>query len=354
MLNPDRHEWQSSRESDAHSFELRDLMTTIRQSRRFLLLAVIAGMAGGYFLSMLFPTRYVAEAVLLADPPQTRVSDLRPDGTSIASDPLVIRTIVGTIGSTLIVERAIQNLAPDTRAALLPAKSAASSYVSEALERLTSYVGASPKKDDESRAERRVTNYVERRLNVDNDAKSYIIQVRYTASNPDVSAAVANSVAHAYLDYRSEQKRQTYQQTSTNLGGKLASLQAELKEAERKAQALREEVRIQDLRSEALTGSKQEQVIAEKAEAYAKVRGAEREAQAIAAVYEQFLLRQREAEGRQDLPETDVRLLSPARAPLDPSGPGKGLLMALGTVAGLLAGISFATLRSRFRREQEL
>ncbi|MFD0462864.1 hypothetical protein ACFQY9_14400 [Microvirga aerilata] len=197
----------------------------------------------------------------------------------------------------------------------------------------------------------RLINHVSGWLDVANGGRSYTIQVRYTSEDPMLSAAITNTLVNEYLAYTSERKRQIYVQTGSNLSNKINSLKHELQSAERNAQMLREQVRIQELRSGALTGSKQEQVISDNAQAYANAREAEREAQAIAAVYERFLLRQREAEGRQDLPGADAWLLSVARPPLKPSGLGRSLFLGLGGVAGFFIGASCAVVRFRRKRD---
>jgi uncharacterized protein involved in exopolysaccharide biosynthesis len=358
MLNPDRNLLSAVPEPVYDSTTLGDVLSAIRQNKLIVSSALILGMVGALGLSKFFPDRYTAQALLIASPAMSRIADLRRETEALQVDPMAIRTIVETLGSIPIIEKAVQSLPPNVHESLAASaatkKNASIPFCPAALCQSNSRNGepdgAAAGQSTDARA---ITNYVLHNLKAENGGRSYIIQIQYLASDPEMSAAITNAVVSEYLSFRTEQKQRFLNETSVNLKAKLASLKDELQEAERAAQVRREQVRIQERQSESLTGSQQEMVVSEKADAYAKLRQAEREAQAIASVYEHFLLRQRELEGRYDLPETEVQLLSPAQVPLAPDSVSSKVILGLGGLAGLLVGVSGVTLRFRRKKVSE-
>lgn len=77
-----------------------------------------------------------------------------------------------------------------------------------------------------------------------------------------------------------------------------------------------------------------------------KLRELEREAAARRSVYEAFLLRSRETGEQEGLNTVNIRVLSEARPPLDPSGKSRKLVVIAGLIAGLLAGFAITAVRN--------
>lgn len=358
MLNINEYAQTRQLEQNPNAFTIIELIAAIRTHKFMVSAAVLVGVLTCYALSQVITPRYTAEAVLVADLPSSRIFDIVQEGQQTAADLLAMRTIVETIGAPPIIERAVQKLPADVRTALehtalhqgRSSLTLCPAFLCQAFTRSADASSNEDGSESSSRDVERLINHISGRLDVNTGGRSYTIQVRYTSEDPVLSAAVTNVIVNEYLAFTTERKRQIYVHTGSTLAIKIDSLRHELQSAERNAQMLREQVRIQELRSGALTGSKQEQVISGNAEAYANARDAEREAQAIAAVYERFLLRQREAEGRQDLPGADAWLLSIARPPLKPSGLGTSLFLGLGAVAGFFVGVSGAAVRYRRNR----
>ena len=78
--------------------------------------------------------------------------------------------------------------------------------------------------------------------------------------------------------------------------------------------------------------------------AFVKLRELEREVDASRAVYEAFLLRARETGEQETLNTSNVRVISEATPPLDPSSLSRRVIVAAGGLIGLMAGIGFAVL----------
>ncbi|WP_165838796.1 GumC family protein [Roseicella frigidaeris] len=486
--------------TNREAFSLSDLTKSLRQ-RKLLLLAMCGiGALGGLAFSRVLTPSYFAEATMVAEPPSVRtrtVSELAPDGVQMPPDPAITRTTVETVSSPLIIDRALRSLPPAIQATLTrealgdsngkpswspcaPGAAGLVGHLPAVLQQPAQTVcdfftpPAEPASNEpaEVQERRRLAAYVAKKLQVDNTGRSYTVRVAYTASDPQVAAAMANAVVNQYLAYRTELTSQNNEETAATLEAKLASLSEELRAAERNTQQMREQVRLQELRSGALTqqqatelmtglltvrmkltnaearldaaskgsGSaggaaatevlssptiqqlrkqeaeldrqeaqlsstlgpshpnvrsvrqelsqtrrliaeevsrvtrslqtevnaarrqevnivetlrQQEKAIAANADAHAALRQAERQATALAQVYDHFLLRQRELNGRRDLPELSTRLLSAATVPLKPNGATASTLTGLGGLGGLLIGSSIAVYRGRRQRQND-
>lgn len=84
----------------------------------------------------------------------------------------------------------------------------------------------------------------------------------------------------------------------------------------------------------------------------------ERETAAVRAIYEDFLKRMQETSVQRGIQQADSRILSTAVAPMHPSEPRRPLILALGLMLGLIAGVGGVLLRETmqtgFRTAQAL
>ncbi|WP_417432399.1 GNVR domain-containing protein [Hoeflea sp.] len=74
------------------------------------------------------------------------------------------------------------------------------------------------------------------------------------------------------------------------------------------------------------------------------LRELERKANATRGIYEAFLTRSRETSERSNLSTRNVRVISPAEAPLQPMGPSRKFIALGGMIAGFIAGLGLALL----------
>lgn len=319
---------------------LRTIGTAILRNKRTVILATVIGAVAAFGIATRMKPNYAAEVALISDANLSGIVELQRGDPVMPVDPSATQTIVETIGSNVVVRRAIDALPPEVRAQL-----ETSAQVDEQIAKMDLPAGGDPEALATLRTSL-LSRYMTRELEINNSGRSYTIYIRYRSASPEVAAAVANTVATAYLDYRAELKRAGYNSSLTNLGRELTTLKAELQQAERTAQVMREQMRLLAVRSEALTGRQQEEAIAKSAELFSRQREAEREAEAAAAVYERLLLNQRETQSRIDAPELNVYLFAPAVVPTRPSGfNAKPALLVLGTVAGFLIGTTIALMR---------
>ncbi|RFC64414.1 hypothetical protein DYI37_08880 [Fulvimarina endophytica] len=79
---------------------------------------------------------------------------------------------------------------------------------------------------------------------------------------------------------------------------------------------------------------------------FVKLRELEREVEASRAIYEAFLLRARETGEQERLNTANVRVISAATPPLDPSSMSRRVVVMIGFVAGLLAGLGLVLIQA--------
>lgn len=317
------------------AFTLGDLIAAILRHKGLVIATALAGALGGALIGRQLTVSYLAEATLIADTSLSGIVDMTHGDMQPVIDPSATSTIVDTVGSPAVVSRALQTFPPELRARLLEGSDIGKQADASA---------DAPAVDTESL----LADHIWENLQIFNSGRSYVVYVRYSAEDPDTAAEVANAIARAYLEYRSEMSWRSYEQMLGSLGGEIATLKVELQDAERTAQTMREQVRLLALRSEALAGRPQLEAIEENSNLYARQRQAEREAEATASVYERLLLSQREIQSRLATPELNVQLFSEATAPLKPSGFNLApVLLVLGLVGGICAGASLALASER-------
>lgn len=341
---PDFRETSAGAES-AHgplTVTLADLSASVLRHWILVLIITLVGAAGGFVLAKRITPHYKAAAALISDATLSAISDGAPREGGTIIDPSVTPTIVESIGSPVVLARALGTLPP----ALLE-RLKAESKVKEHMAPTSDPAAA------QELEQAMLVQFMSQTVQVTNSGRSYVVYVNYTSTDPELASGVANAVAQAYLDYRTELKRGGYSEILGSLKTEIGTLKSELQTAEGTAQTMREQVRLLAARTEALAGRDQEAAIAQSSGLYARQREAEREAEATASVYERLLLNQREIQSRLNTPELDVQLFALAPIPLRPSGFNlKPVLLVLGLVAGFCLGASIALLRDRLETKR--
>lgn len=320
----------------AASFTLGEVFAAIRRSPLLVLLFTALGGGGAFVAAKAMPDSYSATAKLISDADRAGIIQRTEPGTQVTAEDAATATIVETIDTPVSLAYALDALTPGQQTELIVT---------------AEFPPDEPMTEAQQRAQ--LLRHMSRSLDVTHSGRSYVVNITYNSESPELSATIANAVAQGYLKSRSDLRLDVYQQMLVNLDRELDTLTRDLEEAERRAQTTRERGRLMQLRFETLTGQRQTEAIEASAEVYAQQREAEREVQATAAVYEQLLLEYRRIQSRIGAPELTVQLFAPAVVPLTPAGfNAKPIILALGLVAGFLAGSSLAILRSAWQRRR--
>lgn len=317
-------------------FTFADVFRVIRKN--LLISVVLAGLggAGAFMVAQGLPERYSATARLISDANRSGLITTNNEGPDETGDATATSTMVETIGTNAVLTHALAVMSPEALALL-----AQSAKVDPAPADLD---GAD---EDSVQA---LLRALSQNLTVNNSGRSFVVNLGYLSESPVLSADAANAVAQGYLNYRLELRNAVYAKMLTNLQQQISDLTNGLEAAEQTAQTMREKVRLLAQRNDVWVEGRQDQAIAENAQLYASQREAEREVAATAVVYERLLLEHRQIQSRMGEPEIAVQLFSPATVPTRPSGFNvKPILLMLGIIAGLLAGLSIGLVRERMQ-----
>lgn len=317
------------------SFTVLDLLQTA--GRHWFLVTVLAGAlgAGGFFAASTMKPSYSAEAVLISDARRTGIVEIDGEARDSFEDASATGTVVETVASDVVIRRALTALPP------------------EAVEQLRLMSGVTAAAEEGTPVTDETTviaRYISDVIEVDNSGRSYAIAVRFVSDDPALSAGIANAVAQSYVAQRSDMRRETYARMLQGTEAELAKLRSQLRDAESRAQTAREQSQLLTLNSRTLSGEAQRRTIAESAALFATQREAERDAAAVASVYERLLAERSNLTSRMDLPELNVQIFAAAPVPQEPSGMNpKPVLTGLGVIAGALMAISLGLMIDRAR-----
>ena len=230
----------------ASELQFQELVTILRRRKGMILAIAVVGTALTTAGALLIPPRYTAKAQLILDPQYLGRAGEQAPVLDRAEEDSVIPTQVTTLLSRDQMERARNSLAkdPDFLAAI-KAQTARTAIADaawradvEAVQREvepwmprswprgTQAVGAAAPKPAAPGVPTRED--FERRLKAYQEPGSHVVAVTYTASSPDVAAAVANRTVQLYVEGQSEQKQATTNSELTWLGERIPALKAEL------------------------------------------------------------------------------------------------------------------------------
>jgi succinoglycan biosynthesis transport protein ExoP len=171
---------------------------------------------------------------------------------------------------------------------------------------------------------RNAVEIVKKNLNVVSSRSSRIIQITYDSRNPQLAADVANTLAQTFIEQGIEVKRRAAHRTQMLLSLQLGVLKNDLVRSE--AELAAEEHGDRKFISHNLLN---------------------REVDADRRFYETMLQRVNDARIAAAVPESNIRLLGPARAAMQPYKPNWPLNLAIGMFAGLILSASWVMLREQ-------
>ena len=175
---------------------------------------------------------------------------------------------------------------------------------------------------------------LERRLKVAQDGRSEIITVRYTSRNPEEASIVANKAVQMYID---GQNAQASKYTSLEL----ARLRARISEArnnmETTTSAVQKASQEWNLAARARDGDQAR-------EAYDRLRGLEREAAASGLAYSKLQNREKELLGQREGTGSEIRILSLATPPDQPSSHNPIIFILPALIIFLIGGSFIAVI----------
>jgi capsular exopolysaccharide synthesis family protein len=186
-------------------------------------------------------------------------------------------------------------------------------------------------------------------LEVRRSGLSYAIDIAFSSLDPEKAARIANAMADAYIRDQIEAKSQTALHGSEWLEERMKELRVQMNSATLRVQEFRAK-RDYSIRKRPESASERDQrttvkgIIDSNPEDYT-LEELQTTADTYRRVYESFLQALTTAVQRQSFPVSDARVITQATRPLDKSHPRSKLILALGAMLGLVAGVGIAVVR---------
>ena len=173
---------------------------------------------------------------------------------------------------------------------------------------------------------RNAVEIVKENLTVVSSRTSRIIQIIYDARNPQLAANVANTLAQTFIEQSIEVQQRAARQTQMLLTFQLEVLKNDLLKSEAELAAEEPANRTGKFMSHSLL---------------------RREVEADRRFYETMLQRVNDSRIAAAVPESNIRVLGPARAAMQPYKPNWPLNLAIGMFAGFILSASWVMLREQ-------
>ena len=200
---------------------------------------------------------------------------------------------------------------------------------------------------------RRTIAKFESGLDVRRTGLSYAVEVAFSSKDPDKAARLANATAEAYIREQVETKSEKARVGSEWLEQRLAQLRAQLNTATQMAQEFRakHDYRIRSKTDNGIEAGRQaaDGLLASAGENYT-LEELETTAETYRKMYESYLQGFTAAVQRQSYPVAEARIITLASRPLAKSHPRTPLVLALGGLIGLTAGLGIAIVRHNLDR----
>lgn len=204
----------------------RSLGLMMRRHIRLIGAILISAMFLATAVVVILPSRYTATAVLLIDPRQQRVVQSEAVLSGIGNDSAAVESQIEVIQSTTLARRVIEDLHLGDTADFKP------SMLGQIVASLKSIVPGRHTGEPDAGTRRLVARF-ETNLKVQRRGQTYVIEVSYTAGDPDQAAEIANAVAKSYLNQQVTLKRDATQEASGWLDDRLDGLRRQTDAADR-------------------------------------------------------------------------------------------------------------------------
>ena len=220
------HDRRDAMSDTTNAIDLREFWRVVRWRARMIALVALGAMAITAAGLALLPLKFKGTTVLLIDPRQPRVTTSEQVLAGIGSDAAAVESQVELIESSELAKKVIakENLASDP-------EFSSPSMIDTVRQELKSIVGLSS--DDSAAAQaNRLLYKFKSGLSASRRGLTYIIEVNYSATDPEKAARISRAVAQAYLDDQRDAKASITARASSLLGGRIDELRQRLRDSE--------------------------------------------------------------------------------------------------------------------------
>ena len=212
----------------------REILGVLWRRKYIVVLSVVAVVSIALaYMAVVRPT-YTSRAVLLVDPRETNTTKTPNVISGIGSDSAAVASQVSVIRSNALLGAVFQaeNVASDielTRKGLLSGI-------------LSAFGGANRPVTEQAAFEA-----FKKRVLVDREGLTYVLNIRYGSRDPDKAARYVNAIVNQYISGQVTEKSDASQEVTTLLNGRIARLREAVSESEQAVQKFRADNDIVDL-----------------------------------------------------------------------------------------------------------
>jgi succinoglycan biosynthesis transport protein ExoP len=330
----------------AGELQFRELVRMLRRRSRFILITTLCGALIVFALGISISPKYTAKAQLVIDQGTTEAAALSKDDTVVESHATMLhsrdhlRHVMESLRDDPGVDPALRadkqgdidrDAAQTSPRYVAPGLLSASS---ELAARLKIWSGRFIGGGDRTRL---ILDQLERRLSITHEARSRIIGVSFTWTDPNTAAIVANRVVTRYIEIGRERNIADDKAEIARLDSRIAEVKAEMEQSTAAVQAMLQKPDVT-------------KPVEEIGEVNQRMQRLERDAAAKAQLYRSLLQRQQQLLDRQETVVPDAHVLSLAPPPDRPSSPNPLLFIPPAFILFLMGGSLLAVLLERLDR----
>lgn len=239
---------------------LRDFSRLLGRHKLLVALPILVGLIGAIEIFVATPKGYVATAVVALDVRKVTVVPGDLVVSRLPQENPALRTELDILGSRSMAERVILRRGAETLAPLLTGRSGIAGWrrsLSAAFHHVTATVlamvgaGPSPGEAVAARTPRQahedLVDSIIDGVHAGNDSRSYTIHISFTADDPSLAAAIANTYAEEYLAHQTALKLEAMRTASDWLGKKVEEMRGTLENAEQAVETFRRQAGLFDI-----------------------------------------------------------------------------------------------------------
>jgi uncharacterized protein involved in exopolysaccharide biosynthesis len=304
------------------------------------------------YFALAQPNQYEAVSRIIVEPDETQLTGIGGTGLGRPIGEALIESNAYMVQSNRILERVVVDLGLDTNRVFLgpldetqPQPSSPELDIRLAMKKLNSVLTVRPVGD------------------------SYIVSIAAQTESPELSAAIANSIATTFIDYEQAVEAEERQEANKWLFGRLEDLRSRVNKSSKELETFRSQAGdlserkfneislvLQALRRDQASSSNPAQLAARIDELNEELREftsqrialneLARQAEADSVLYERLLERARELQELETFQVSNIRIVYDALPPLEKSAPRRTLIVLLGFVLGSVFSAAIITLRA--------
>ncbi|MDD5586668.1 MAG: polysaccharide biosynthesis tyrosine autokinase [Alphaproteobacteria bacterium] len=224
-----------------NSMNLRETVRLLRRRLPLIAGVMVSGLLLGLLVALIMTPQYRAKAVVMLDLRRANVVEAGSVSSRLPAENTALRSEMDIIASRAIIDRVIDRLH------LLNDPEWRPESVWKKLNPLAWFRKAPPTQAQLERQKSEVANSITKRLKVENDGRSFSINIFFESRDPVKAALIANTFADEYLVDQLESKYEAASRASKWLDERLQTLKKQVEASEKSVEEFRQKSRLIDI-----------------------------------------------------------------------------------------------------------